>query len=150
MGVLAVRLQALEKELEWDGTKMEFTNIGDNETIRIVIKDGFEIHEGHPTFNKDWTEPVNAKDFTKDGRNCQGLLYNEDYDGFTSSITEEWKPYTSYNNKYAALCSSENSGCSGFIDPMDNLDLNDYIYSKSGVALNYNHHILHEQHDFQL
>jgi len=66
MGVLAVRLQALEKELEWDGTKMEFTNIGDNETIRIVIKDGFEIHEGHPTFNKDWTEPVNAKDFTKE------------------------------------------------------------------------------------
>ena len=66
MGVLAVRLQALEKELEWDGENMEFTNIGDNEKIKTVIKDGFEIHEGHPTFNKDWTEPVDAKDFTKE------------------------------------------------------------------------------------
>ena len=66
MGVLAVRLQALEKELEWDGENMEFTNIGDHEKIKTVIKDGFEIHEGHPTFNKDWTDPVNAKDFTKE------------------------------------------------------------------------------------
>ena len=60
MGVLAVRLQALNKVLEWDGEKMEFTNIGANEEIRTVIKDGFEIHDGHPTFNKDWTEPMNA------------------------------------------------------------------------------------------
>ena len=63
MGVLAVRLQALNKELEWDGEKMEFTNIGDNETIRTVIKDGFKIHDGHPTFDKDWTKPTNAKAF---------------------------------------------------------------------------------------
>ena len=27
------------------------------------IKDGFEIHDGHPTFNKVWTEPVNAREF---------------------------------------------------------------------------------------
>ncbi|MGB5498242.1 MAG: Gfo/Idh/MocA family oxidoreductase [Maribacter sp.] len=60
MGVLAVRLQALNKILEWDGEKMEFTNIGANEEIRTVIKDGFKIHDGHPTFNKDWTEPMNA------------------------------------------------------------------------------------------
>ena len=55
MGVLAVRLQALNKVLEWDGEKMEFTNIGANEEIRTVIKDGFEIHDGHPTFKKDMT-----------------------------------------------------------------------------------------------
>jgi len=64
MGVLAVRLQSLNKELEWDGQNMEFTNIGDSETIKTVIKDGFEIKEGHPTFNNEWTSPVNAQEFT--------------------------------------------------------------------------------------
>jgi predicted dehydrogenase len=62
MGVLAVRLQALNKELEWDGINMQFTNIGDAK-IKTVIKDGFTIHDGHPTFNKDWTEPVAASEF---------------------------------------------------------------------------------------
>ena len=63
MGVLAVRLQNLHKELEWDGDKMEFTNIGDSETIKAIVKDGFSIHEGHPTFNKTWTDAMNAKEF---------------------------------------------------------------------------------------
>ena len=63
MGVLAIRLQALNKTLEWDGANMCFTNIGDNETIRTVIKDGFKIHDGHPTFDKTWTDPINAKQF---------------------------------------------------------------------------------------
>ncbi|MFO8002557.1 MAG: gfo/Idh/MocA family oxidoreductase, partial [Marinilabilia sp.] len=66
MGVLAVRLQALNKELEWDGEKMEFTNIKDDETIRTVIEDGFEIKDGHPTFDKTWTDPVNAKAFAQE------------------------------------------------------------------------------------
>ena len=35
MGVLAVRLQGLNKELEWNGEKMEFTNISDAETVKI-------------------------------------------------------------------------------------------------------------------
>lgn len=64
MGVLAVRLQSLNKELEWDGQKMEFTNIGNSETIKTVIKDGFEIKEGHPTFNNEYTNPINAQEFT--------------------------------------------------------------------------------------
>ena len=63
MGVLAVRLQGLNKELEWDGEKMEFTNIGDSEELRMVIKDGFEIHDGHPTFIKTWTDEMSAKEF---------------------------------------------------------------------------------------
>ena len=63
MGVNAVRLQALNKELEWDGEEMEFTNISDSETVKTVIKDGFEIHDGHPTFKKDWTDPISAKAF---------------------------------------------------------------------------------------
>ena len=66
MGVLAVRLQALNKILEWDGEKMEFTNIGPNEDIRTVIKDGFQIKDGHPTFNKDWTEPMNAVAYSQE------------------------------------------------------------------------------------
>ena len=60
MGVLAVRLQGLNKVLEWDGENMRFTNIGENETIKTCIKDGFTIHNGHPSFNKTWTEPQNA------------------------------------------------------------------------------------------
>jgi hypothetical protein len=66
MGVLAVRLQTLNKELEWDGQKMEFTNIGNDETIRIIIEDGFNITDGHPTFNKTWTDPINAKEFSRE------------------------------------------------------------------------------------
>jgi len=63
MGVLAVRLQGLNKELEWNGEKMEFTNIGDSETVRICIEDAFTIKDGHPTFNKKWTDPMNARKF---------------------------------------------------------------------------------------
>ena len=63
MGVLAVRLQTLNKELEWDGPSMKFTNISADEKIKIVIEDGFKIHDGHPTFNKTWTDPVPATEF---------------------------------------------------------------------------------------
>jgi hypothetical protein len=66
MGVLAVRLQGLNKELEWDGEKMQFTNIKDDETLKICIEDAFTIHDGHPTFNKKWTEPMNAKQFANE------------------------------------------------------------------------------------
>lgn len=65
MGVLAIRLQALNKELLWDGPNMRFTNIGDNEKLSIVIRDGFKIHDGHPSFNKDMTDPINANEFAK-------------------------------------------------------------------------------------
>ena len=63
MGVVAVRLQGLNQILEWDGEKMEFTNIPADATVRSVIKDGFSIKDGHPTFNKTFTEPVNARKF---------------------------------------------------------------------------------------
>ncbi len=36
MGVLAVRLQNLNRILEWDGKNMEFTNIGDDEVVSIA------------------------------------------------------------------------------------------------------------------
>jgi hypothetical protein len=63
MGVLAVRLQGLKKVLEWDGPNMQFTNLKDEETVKICLEDNFVIHDGHPTFNKKWTEPVPAKKF---------------------------------------------------------------------------------------
>ena len=53
MGVLAVRLQGLGKELLWDGPNMQFTNIGDNEEIRWAIS---EIGRSRVR-----TEPMNAK-----------------------------------------------------------------------------------------
>jgi hypothetical protein len=66
MGVVAVRLQALNQELHWDGQDMKFTNIPDNATIRTVIRDGFKITDGHPTFDKTMTEPINAKAFAEE------------------------------------------------------------------------------------
>ena len=66
MGVLAVRLQALNKELEWDGEKMEFTNIHGDEELKIVLEDNFSIKDGHPTFNTVWTDPMNAKEFANE------------------------------------------------------------------------------------
>lgn len=66
MGVLAVRLQGLNKILNWDGPNMQFTNIGDDEKLSIMIEDGFSIKDGHPTFNKRWTDPFNAKQFAQE------------------------------------------------------------------------------------
>jgi predicted dehydrogenase len=66
MGVLAVRLQDLHKELEWDGANMRFTNIGENETVRMVIEDGFTIEDGHPSFQKKWTDHFSARKFSEE------------------------------------------------------------------------------------
>ena len=63
MGAVAVRLQGLNQELEWDGDNMRFTNIPEGATIRACKKDGFSIKDGHPTFNKEWTDPVDANKF---------------------------------------------------------------------------------------
>lgn len=65
MGVLGVRLQALNKVLQWDGPNMCFTNISPDETLKIMIEDGFSIADGHPTFNKTFTDPINAKQFAE-------------------------------------------------------------------------------------
>ena len=66
MGVLAVRLAALNMELEWDGENMCFTNIPADATIRTVIHDGFSIHDGHPTFQTTYTDPVNAREYAQE------------------------------------------------------------------------------------
>jgi len=52
MGVIAVRLQDLKRELEWDGENMRFINISDNDEIRAVQSDKFELIHGHPHFDR--------------------------------------------------------------------------------------------------
>ncbi|MCH8487654.1 MAG: Gfo/Idh/MocA family oxidoreductase [Candidatus Cyclonatronum sp.] len=77
MGVLAVRLQALNKELHWDGENMRFTNISDSEQLRVIIEDGFEITDGHPTFRRTMTDPLNARHFAE---NLIRTPYREGWD----------------------------------------------------------------------
>lgn len=56
MGVLAVRLQGLNRELLWDGERMEFTNIGADEKINVVSVDKFAVIDGDPRFDRQFTE----------------------------------------------------------------------------------------------
>lgn len=63
MGVAAVRLQDLRQWLKWDAENMRFTNIPADAKIRFVIEDKFNIVEGHPTFDRDYSEPVDANEF---------------------------------------------------------------------------------------
>jgi predicted dehydrogenase len=52
LGVLAIRLQSLNKALRWDGENMRFTNISDKEELKIITSDEFKVKDGHPTFNR--------------------------------------------------------------------------------------------------
>lgn len=68
MGVLAVRLsglQGLHRELEWDGEKMEFTNISPNDKIRIVTADHYAVVDGDPRFDRRFAD-FNALDMSKE------------------------------------------------------------------------------------
>lgn len=65
MGVLAVRLQDLRKELLWDGANMRFTNISDSDKISSRLKSQFSVINGDPTWNNKDTEPVSAKEFAE-------------------------------------------------------------------------------------
>jgi predicted dehydrogenase len=60
MGVIAVRLQDLRRELLWDGENMKFLNISDTDEIRVVTSDKFEIINGHPHFDTQHAT-INAK-----------------------------------------------------------------------------------------
>jgi len=43
LGVLAIRLQGLNKALAWDGENMRFTNISPKEELKIVKSDDFKV-----------------------------------------------------------------------------------------------------------
>jgi hypothetical protein len=51
-----VRLQGLNRILDWDGENMRFTNISDSDKIKVVTNDKFEVIDGDPKFNRDFAE----------------------------------------------------------------------------------------------
>ncbi|MBN1131757.1 MAG: Gfo/Idh/MocA family oxidoreductase [Bacteroidales bacterium] len=65
MGNLAVRLQDLKRELEWDGEAMKITNIGENEEVSIVKSDTFTVESGHSHFDTKH-ETIPAKPFAEE------------------------------------------------------------------------------------
>ena len=60
MGVVAARLQDLNRWLEWDGEKMKFKNISDHDKIRVVTTASFKVVDGDPKFNTEYAT-MNAK-----------------------------------------------------------------------------------------
>jgi hypothetical protein len=65
MGNLAVRLQDLKRELEWDGEAMKITNLGNNDEVSIVKSDKFTVKQGHPHFDTQH-ETIPAKPFAEE------------------------------------------------------------------------------------
>ena len=65
MGVLAVRLQGLQRELLWDGENMKFTNISPADTIKIVTVDDFQVTDGNPSFDRRFAD-FNAKEIAEE------------------------------------------------------------------------------------
>jgi len=61
LGVLAIRLQGLNKILVWDGPNMNFTNILPTEELKVVSKNEFNIIEGHPHSDVQY-ETFNARE----------------------------------------------------------------------------------------
>lgn len=54
MGNLAVRLQDLKRKLKWDGENMRITNISEEDEIRVVTTDKFNVIDGHPHFDTQY------------------------------------------------------------------------------------------------
>ena len=48
LGVLAIRLQGLNKILKWDGSNMTFTNITSSDKFKIASGNNVKIIDGHP------------------------------------------------------------------------------------------------------
>ena len=71
LGVTAVRLggfHGLQRELLWDGENMEFTNISDNDIIKIPSPSDMYVYdrsEGRCQFGRKFTE-FNAKEMAKE------------------------------------------------------------------------------------
>ncbi|MCD4737443.1 MAG: gfo/Idh/MocA family oxidoreductase, partial [Bacteroidales bacterium] len=60
MGNLAIRLQDLKRKLKWDAEKMEITNIGESDKIKVVTTDKFTVIDGHPHFDTKYAT-IDAK-----------------------------------------------------------------------------------------
>lgn len=64
MGNLAIRLQDLKRPLQWDSENMEITNIDEDDEIRVVSADSFEVVDGDPRFDTDY-DTINAREAAK-------------------------------------------------------------------------------------
>ena len=56
IGNLAIRLQDLKRKLQWDGEKMQITNISDADEIRVVSSDKFTVIDGDPRFDTKYAK----------------------------------------------------------------------------------------------
>ena len=56
LGVLAIRLQSLNKTLNWDAENMRFSNISPAEELNVVTSDEFKVIDGHPHFNTKYAK----------------------------------------------------------------------------------------------
>ena len=53
------------------------------------IKDGFSIKDGHPTFKKTWTDPVNANQFAEELIKQGDEAYNGGHDVHMGLLKKE-------------------------------------------------------------
>lgn len=51
LGVLAIRLQGLNKTLDWNGEDMRFTNISENDTMEVIESFHFDRKNGNPNWD---------------------------------------------------------------------------------------------------
>jgi predicted dehydrogenase len=65
MGNLAIRLQDLQRELEWDGEAMKFKNIGPSEEINLINSHIYKKVNKQPQFMTD-RKKVNALEFASE------------------------------------------------------------------------------------
>lgn len=75
MGNLAIRLQALNRELEWDGQNMQVTNIKANEKINLVTSHQYRTVNRKPSFRTNHEE-TNALEF------CNSMIRRKYRDGW--------------------------------------------------------------------
>ena len=65
LGVLAIRLQGLNKVLSWDSKNMKFNNIESSETMEVVKTFEFKMVHGRPNWNVEHEE-LNALEAAKE------------------------------------------------------------------------------------
>lgn len=76
LGVLAVRLQSLNRTLIWDAPNMRFENISGTDELNMVTTNEFKVIDGHPNFNTQYAK-TNALD------TISGLIKHTYRDGWT-------------------------------------------------------------------
>lgn len=77
MGVMAIRLQGLQKTLSWDGENMRFTNISDTETFSFIEEKHFVENGGRIMLQSKMGQPINAERF------AQELIRHEYKNGYS-------------------------------------------------------------------